>query len=163
MADLYQNAELVGDTVRAVYQHVGGKVRHTYSTVERLQVKLSAADPERYLVACNQRRTHLHAVSKKGSAVAGVRFKAWKPSEAPHPSLPLQTQLVFDLFDRFTETIIDGSRYHVAHPGVEIIKNSLSMNTKHKHVDWLDLKPTVRPLLHILFRRKFNILNFSLL
>ena len=54
--------------------------------------------------------------------MAGVRFKAWKPSEAPHPSLPLQTPLVFDLFDRFTETIIDGSRYHVAHPGVEIIK-----------------------------------------
>ena len=117
MADLYQTVELVGDAVRAVYQHVGGKVRYTYSSMERLQVKLSAADPERYLVACNQRRTHLHAVSKKGSAVAVVRFKAWKPSEAPHPSLPLQTPLVFDLFDRFTETIIDGSRYHVAHPG----------------------------------------------
>ena len=96
---------------------IGGTVRYTDSSVERLQVKLSAADPERYLVACNQRRTHLHAVAKKGSAVAGVRFKAWKPSEAPHPSLPLQTPLVFDLFDRFTETIIGGSRYHVAHPG----------------------------------------------
>ena len=36
VADLYQTAELVGDTVRAVYQHVGGKVRYTYSYVERL-------------------------------------------------------------------------------------------------------------------------------
>ena len=81
---------------------IGGTVRYTDSSVERLQVKLSVADPERYLVACNQRKTPLHAVAKKGSAVAGVRFKAWKPSEAPHPSLPLQTPLVFDLFDRFT-------------------------------------------------------------
>ena len=65
----------------------------------------------------------MHAVAKKGSAVAGVRFKAWQPPEALHPSLPVQTPLVFDLFDRFTETIIGGCRYHVAHPGVEIIKN----------------------------------------
>ena len=65
VADLYQTAELVGDAVRAVYQRVSGKVRYTYSSVERLQVKLCAADPERYLVACNQRRTHLHAVAKK--------------------------------------------------------------------------------------------------
>ncbi len=96
---------------------IGGTVRYTDSSVERLQVKLSAADPERYLVACNQRKTPLHAVAKKGSAVAGVRFKAWQPPEALHPSLPVQTPLVFDLFDRFTETIIGGCRYHVAHPG----------------------------------------------
>ena len=59
----------------------------------------------------------MHAVAKKGSAVAGVRFKAWQPPEALHPSLQVQTPLVFDLFDRFTETIIGGCRYHVAHPG----------------------------------------------
>ena len=63
--DLYQAAELVGDAVRAVYQHVVGKVRYTVSSVGRLQVKLSAANPQRYLVACNQRRTPLHAVAKK--------------------------------------------------------------------------------------------------
>ena len=105
----------------------------------------------------------MHAVAKKGSAVAGVRFKAWQPPEALHPSLPVQTPLVFDLFDRFTETIIGGCRYHVAHPGVEIIKISLSMNTKHKHVDLLGLKPMVRLPLPILFRRKFHILSSPLL
>ena len=62
---MYQTAELVGDAVRAVYQHVGGKVRYAYSSVGRLQVKLSAADLKRYLVAFNQRRTPLDAVEKK--------------------------------------------------------------------------------------------------
>ena len=87
---------------------IGGKVRYTVSTVGRLQVKLSAANPERYLVVCNQRRTPLQGVAKKGSAVAGVRFKAWHPPEALHSSLPVQNPLVFDLFERFTETIIGG-------------------------------------------------------
>ena len=108
VADLYQTAELVGDAVRAVYQCVIGKVRYTYSSVGRLQVKLSAANPERYLVACNQRRTPLQGVAKKESAVPGVRFKAWHPPEALHSSLPVQNPLVFDLFERFTETIIGG-------------------------------------------------------
>ena len=96
---------------------IGGTVRYTDSSVERLQVKLAAADPERYLLACNQRKVPLRLTEQKDAAVAGVRFKAWQPPEALHPTLPVQSPLVFDLFDRYSGSIIGGCRYHVAHPG----------------------------------------------
>ena len=34
---------------------IGGTVRHTDSSVERMQVKLTAPDPGRYIVTCNRR------------------------------------------------------------------------------------------------------------
>ena len=38
---------------------IGGTVRHTDSSVERMQVKLTATDPSRYIVTCNRRRVPL--------------------------------------------------------------------------------------------------------
>jgi uncharacterized protein (DUF2126 family)/transglutaminase-like putative cysteine protease len=95
----------------------GGMARYVDSSVERLQVKLSGAIGDRYILTCNGRRVPLRQTSTQGEQLAGVRFRAWNPPSALHPSIGVQAPLVFDVFDTWNGRAIGGCTYHVSHPG----------------------------------------------
>jgi uncharacterized protein (DUF2126 family) len=92
-------------------------VRFVDSSVERLQVKLSGLSPERYQVACNGTLVPLHTTGAAGEYIAGVRYRAWQPPSALHPTIGVDSPLVFDLVDTWNGRSIGGCTYHVAHPG----------------------------------------------
>ena len=94
-----------------------GTARYVDSSVERVQVKVSGLTQSRFVVTCNGRRVPLRNTGTHGEYVAGVRFRAWQPPSALHPTIGIHSPLVFDIIDTWNGRSIGGCTYHVAHPG----------------------------------------------
>lgn len=103
---------VLGEEVTSV-----GTARYVDSSVERVQIKLSGWHPDRYLLSCNGTIIPVKSTASKGIYVTGLRYKAWSPPSALHPTIEVDTPLVFDVIDTWNNKSIGGCTYHVAHPG----------------------------------------------
>ena len=95
----------------------GGTARYVDSSVERLQVRTIGADRQRHMVTCNGHPIPMLATDNPDVQVAGVRYRAWQPPSALHPTLTVDTPLRFELVDIGTGMSRGGCTYHVSHPG----------------------------------------------
>lgn len=94
-----------------------GMARYVDSSVERLQVKLTGLTDSRYVLTCNGVKVFLNSTGVHGEYVAGVRYRAWQPPSALHPTIGVDSPLVFDLIDTWNGRSVGGCVYHVSHPG----------------------------------------------
>ncbi len=95
----------------------GGTSRFVDSSVERLQVQASGLTGDRYAITCNGQPLPLQPTGRNGEFIAGVRFRAWQPPSALHPTIPVHSPLTFDIVDTWMRRSVAGCQYHVMHPG----------------------------------------------
>ena len=95
----------------------GGTVRFVDSSLERIEVKISGLVDPRHRVTVNGVTLPLQPTGRAGEYVAGVRFRAWQPPSALHPTIGVHAPLTVDLVDTWAQRSLGGGRYHVAHPG----------------------------------------------
>ncbi|MDB5412538.1 MAG: transglutaminase domain protein [Rubritepida sp.] len=98
-------------------QAAGGTVRYVDSSAERVQAKVTNWVPERFILAANGVAVPMQPTGAAGEFVAGIRFKAWDPPTALHPTVKAQAPLILDVHDRWTGRSLGGLAHHITHPG----------------------------------------------
>ncbi len=85
--------------------------------MERLQVRLEGLTDGRHALHLQRPTVPLRATGTPGEFVAGIRYRAWSPPSALHPTIGVDTPLHFAIVDAWNQTMIGGCTYHVVHPG----------------------------------------------
>ena len=94
-----------------------GTSRFVDSSLERVQLTVQNMTEDRYVISCNGRAVPLTFDVSRRVAVSGIRFRAWQPPSALHPTIGVHAPLVFDVYDKWSGRSIGGFTYHVSHPG----------------------------------------------
>lgn len=94
-----------------------GTARFVDSSMERLQIKVTGLTGSRYIIVCNGVEIPLRKTEVHGQYVTGIRYRAWQPPSALHPTIGVHSPLVFDIVDTWNHRSIGGCAYHVVHPG----------------------------------------------
>ncbi|MBB3604292.1 uncharacterized protein (DUF2126 family)/transglutaminase-like putative cysteine protease [Mycolicibacterium sp. BK556] len=94
-----------------------GTARYVDSSVERIQVRTIGADRQRHVLTCNGYPIPMLATDNPDVQVGGVRYRAWQPPSALHPTITVDGPLRFELVDMASGTSRGGCTYHVSHPG----------------------------------------------
>jgi uncharacterized protein (DUF2126 family)/transglutaminase-like putative cysteine protease len=94
-----------------------GTARYVDSSLEKVQVKLNSLNSDRYVLLVNGQHVPLIPTGTKEEFVCGIRYRAWQPPSALHPTIGIDTPITFDIVDTWNSRSIGGCTYYVAHPG----------------------------------------------
>jgi len=94
-----------------------GTARYVDSSLEKIQVKLTGLTGNRYALLCNGRRVPLLQTATREEYICGIRYRAWAPYSALHPTIGVDTPITFDIIDTWNSRSIGGCTYYVSHPG----------------------------------------------